>query len=92
MFSKLRFSRKENLKKCTNEQKGNALNEQKDTRYIWGNVYFGIIIISCLSYTKPCLKFLLIYFAREIKDFYQSSFRNEVDLKGNNQRFPKYLG
>ena len=92
MFSKLQFSWKENLKKCTNEQKGNALNEPKATRYIWGNVYFGIIIFSCLSYTKPFLRFVLIYFAREIKDFYQNSFRNEVDLKGHNERFPKYLG
>ena len=43
-FSKLRFSRKENLKKCT------SFEEQKGTRYIRGNVYFGIIIFSCFVY------------------------------------------
>ena len=73
-FSKLRFSRKENLKKCT------SFEEQKGTRYIRGNVYFGIIVFSCLSSTKPCLRFLLICFAREIKGFYQSSLGNEVDF------------
>ena len=29
---------------------------------------------------KPCLRFQLICFAREIKGFYQISFRNEVDF------------
>ena len=74
-FSKLRFSRKENLKKCTNFE------EQKGTRYIRGNVYIGIIVFSCLSSTKPCLRFLLNCFVREIKGFYQSSFENEVDFR-----------
>ena len=74
-FSKLRFSRKENLKKCT------SFEEQKGTRYIRENVYFGIIIFSCLSSTKPCLRFLLNCFVREIKGFYQSSFENEVDFR-----------
>ena len=64
---KTRFSRKENLKKCT------RFEEQKGTRYIWGNVYFDIIIFSSLSSTKPCLEFLLICFAREIKGFSQVS-------------------
>ena len=73
-FSKLQFSRKENLKKCT------SFEEQKGTRYIRGNVYFGIIVFSCLSSTKPCLRFLLICFARDIKGFYQSSLENEVDF------------
>ena len=62
------------MKKCT------SLEEQKGTRYIWGNVYFGIIVFSCLSSTKLCLRFLLICFAREVKGFYQSSLRNEVDV------------
>ena len=42
--------------------------------------FFGIIVFSCLSSTKPCLRFLLICFDREIKGFYQSSFGNEVDF------------
>ena len=62
------------MKKCT------SFEEQKGTRYIRGNVYFGIIVFSCLSSTKPCLRFLLICFAREIKGFYQSSLGNEVDF------------
>ena len=60
-FSKHRFSPKENLKKWT------SFEEQKGARYSWGNVYFSIIIFSCLSSTKPCLKFLLNCFARKIK-------------------------
>ena len=73
-FSKLQFYREENLKKCT------TFEEQKGTRYIRGNVYFGIIVFSCLSSTKPCLRFLLICFDWEIKGFYQSSLGNEVDF------------
>ena len=73
-FSKLRFYWKENLKTCT------TFEEQKGTKYIRGNVYFGIIVFSCLSSTKPCLRFLLICFDREIKGFYQSSLGNEFDF------------
>ena len=74
-FSKHRFSRKENLKKCTNFE------EQKGTRYIRANVYVGIIVFSCLSSTKPCLRFLLNCFVREIKGFYQSFLGKEVDFR-----------
>ena len=74
-FSKLRFSRKENLKKCINFE------DQKGTRYIQGNVYICIMVFSYLSSTKPCLRFLLNCFLREIKGFYQSSFENEVDFR-----------
>ena len=73
-FSKLRFSLKENLKKCT------SFEEQKGARYIWGNVYFGIIVFSCFLSKNPCLRFLLICFAQEIKGFYQSSLGNMVDF------------
>ena len=52
---------KENLKKCT------SFEEQKSTRYIWENDCFGIIVFSCLSTTKLCLRFLLICFVWEIK-------------------------
>ena len=75
MFSKLRFSRKENLKKSA------SFEEQKGTSYIRGNVYFDIIVFSCLSSTEWCLRFLLDCFVREIKGFYQSSLRNEVDSR-----------
>ena len=85
MFSKIRFSQKENLKKCT------SFEEQKGTRYIRGNVYFGIIVFSSLSSTKPCLRFLLIYFAREIKGFYQSSLAREVDFTNIMNASPNIL-
>ena len=65
------------MKKCKKEER---VDEQKGTRYIWGNVYFGIIVFSCLSSTQPCLRFLLICFGREIKGFNQSSLGNEVDF------------
>ena len=71
---KLRFSRKENLKKCT------TFEELKGTRYIRENVYFGIIVFSCLSSTKPCLRFLLICFALDVKGFFKSSLGNEVNF------------
>ena len=85
-FPKVRFSQKENFRKCT------SFEEQKGTRYIRGNVYFGIIIFSCLSFTKPCLKFLLNFFVREIKDFYQSSLGNEVDFRDMINISPNILG
>ena len=74
-FSKLLFSWNQNLKKCTNFE------GQKCTRYIRGNFYIGIIVFSCLSSTKPCLTFLLNFFARKIKGFYKSSIGNEVDFR-----------
>ena len=85
MFSKPGFYRKENLKKCT------SFEEEKGTRYIRGNVYFGIIIFGCLSSTKSCLRFLLICFNREIKGFYQSPFGNEVDFMNIMNVFPNIL-
>ena len=69
------ISWKENLTKCT------SFEAQKGTMCILKNVYFGVIVFSCLSSTKQCLRFLLIYFAREIRGFYQSSLGNEVDFK-----------
>ena len=75
MFSKLvgkEISRKESLKKCT------SFEEQKGTRYIRGKVYFGIIVFSCLSSTKPGL---LSGFLRKWGWFQR-----------HNEHFPKYLG
>ena len=63
------------MKKCTN------LEKQKGIRYIQGNVYFGIIVFSCLLSTRLCLRFLLFCFAREIKGFYQTSLWFEVDFR-----------
>ena len=71
------------MKKCT------SFEDQKGTRHIRGNVYFGIIVFSCLSSTKPCLRFLLICFAWEIKGFYQSSLGNKVDFRDIRNVSPK---
>ena len=65
--------------------------EQKGASYIWANVYFGIIVFSYIYSTKPCLGFLLICFAQEIKGFYQSSLENEVDFRDITNVFPNFL-
>ena len=57
---KTRFSRKENLKKCTSTE------EHKGARYIRGNVYFDFIT------TVSQFSFGLLYF-REMKGVYQIS-------------------
>ena len=69
----------------------NSFEEQKDTGYVLENIYFGIIIFSCLSSTKPCLRFLLNSFVWEIKGFYQSYLRNEVDFRDMMNVFPTIL-
>ena len=78
MFSKTcwecKFLGKKILRKCA------SFEEQKGARYIQGNIYFGIIVFSCLSSTKLCLRSPLICFAQEIKGFYQSFIGNEVDF------------
>ena len=73
-FTKLLFKREKNLKKCT------TFEEQKGASYIRVNLCFGIIVFGCLSSTKKCFRFLLIYFDRDIEGFYQSSLGNEVDF------------
>ena len=67
--------RKENLKKCT------SFEDQKGTRHIRGNMYFGINCLQLSFITKQCPRFLLIYFAREIQGFYQSFLENQVDFR-----------
>ena len=66
-----------NLKKCPSFEEQKVLR----TRYNRGNVYFSIIVFSCVWSTKLCPRFLLICFAQEIKDFYQSSLKNQVDFR-----------
>ena len=66
--------RSQNWFKC------NSFEKPKGTRYTGGNLYFGIIIFSCLSSAKQSLRFLLICFVLEIKGFYQSFLGNEVDF------------
>ena len=70
---------------------GLALKSEKVQCIIRGNVHFGIIVFNCLSPTKLCLRFLLIYFPREIKGFYQGSLGNEVDLTNKMNISPNIL-
>ena len=72
--------------KCT------SFKEQKGTRYIQGNVYFGIIVFNYFSSTKPCLRFFLTCFPWKIKGFYKSSLENQIDFKDIINVSPKYLG
>ena len=64
-----------NSKKCT------GFEEREGTRYFRGNAYIGIIVFSCLSFTKQCLRFLLNSCVWKIKRFYRSSFRHEVGFR-----------
>ena len=73
------------MKKCNNFE------EKKGTSYIWEKVYFGIIIFSCLSSAKACLRFLLNCFVREVKVFLQSSLGNEVDFRDTMNFSPNTL-
>ena len=52
----------------------------KKVQGIFGETFILAVFSSCYS-TKPCLRFLLICFVREIKGFYQSSLRNEIDFR-----------
>ena len=61
--------------KCTN------FAEQKGTRYIRGERLYLHYRLSLLSSAKLCLRFLLKYFVREIKGFYQSFLENEVNFR-----------
>ena len=72
-------------------KKWNNFEEKKGTSYIWEKVYFGIIIFSCLSSAKPCLRFLLNCFVREVKVFLQSSLGNEVDFRDTMNFSPNTL-
>ena len=73
------------------ERKFEEKQEEKGTSYIRENFYFGIIIFNCFSSTKPCLRFSLNCFVREIKGFCQSSFGNEVDFRDIMNVFPNVL-
>ena len=66
--------------------------EQKGTRYIQENLYLSSIFFSCLSSTKPCLRFLVNCFVREIKGFHQSSLGNEADFSDTMNASPNVLG
>ena len=76
VFKHLLLRKNDALKTCRkntflgkrNMKKYSSFEEQKGTRYTRENVYFCIIILSCLLSTKMCLRFLLNCFVREIKD------------------------
>ena len=46
----------------------------------------ALFVLICLLFTKQCLRFLLIFFAREIKSFHQISWKNEMDFHGHDQK------
>ena len=73
------------MKKCA------SFEEQNGIKYIWGKVYFGIIVFSCISSTKSRVRFFKICFAREIKGFYHSSLGNEVDFTKIRNASPNIL-
>ena len=74
MFSKLRFSQKENLNKCT------CFEEQNKCNIYSGERFLAIIVFSCLPLEKLCLIFLFICFAWEIKGSFHSFLENELDF------------
>ena len=85
LFKHLLLRKTDVLKTCRKSKflgkkiRRNALAlKSKKVQSISGKVYFGIIIFSCLSSTKLCLRFLLNCFVQEIKGFYQSSIGHEV--------------
>ena len=55
--------------------------KSKKIHGIFGETFIFIIVFSCPSSKKPCLRFLFVCSAREIKGFYQSSVGNEVDFR-----------
>ena len=73
-FSKLQFSWKENLKKCT------SFEEQKDTRYVRGNVFLALSSSAIFPLQNRVSDCLLFCFAWEMKGFYRSFLENEVDF------------
>ena len=92
-WEKLTFSKlagKANLSERKFE-KIHQFEEQKGTRYIRENIYFGITIFSCLLPAKPCLRFLLNCFVQEIKGFYWSFLGKEVDFRDIMNIFPNIL-
>ena len=77
-FSKLQFSRKENLKKCT------SFEEQKGTSHIWGNVFFFMSSAVFVHKTMSQISFNLICSGDKRLLWGWFHWHNEL--------FPKYLG
>ena len=73
------------MKKCI------GFEEPEGTRYIRGKKFFEIIVFSCLSCTKIYVRFLIICFAQEIKDFHEKYLGNDVDFRDIMNVFPNIL-
>ena len=69
MFSKLRFSQKEILNKCT------SFEEQKDKTYIPGNIYFAMIVFGCLSSKKTVSQISFNLFCSGDKELFSEFLR-----------------
>ena len=66
--------------------------KSKMVQGIFGETFVLALLFSAVfCFTKLCLRFLLICFAQEIKGFYQSSLKNEVDFRGIMDVFPNKM-
>ena len=85
-FSKVRFSRKENLKKCTSFEK------QKGAGYIREKALFWHyrLQLSCVYKSVSQISFYL--FCSRDKRLLSEFLRKWGWFQGHNERFPKYLG
>ena len=73
------------MKKCI------SFEEQKGTRYIWGNFFFFASLSSAVFCLQNCLRFLLICFACEIKGSCQSFLGNKIDFRDRINVSPNIL-
>ena len=71
-----------------------SFEEQNGTRYIRGNVYFGITVFSCLSSTKLYLRSQISFnlFCSGDKRLLSEFLTKWRWCQGHKERFPKWLG
>ena len=65
--------------------------KSKHVQDTFGETFTLALLSSADFHLQSYVRFLVICFAREIKDFYQSSLGVEVDFREIIKRFPKYL-
>ena len=64
------------------ERKFEVAFKSKEVQDVFGETFnLALFSWAVVPSTNPCLKFLLICFAPDIKGFYQSSLGNKVDLR-----------
>ena len=77
---KRRFSRKENLKKCSSFERAKRYKIYSRKSLLRHYRLQLSVFYRLLLSTKLYFRFILICFAQEINRFYQSSLENEVDF------------